>query len=135
MAAATSAPNVSNPEGYAELVELFDDFRAGLFNERRTDVAMDFDDDHVTSLPDFSVGAMSVEFTKLQDFQNRLKCIDPSSWDVAEQIDYHLVRAEMNGVEFRHKVSMQRSCHSCLASLLICQRTSYPLVYRCSSRG
>ena len=124
VAAATAAPNASNAEGYAELVQLFDDFRTELFNERRTDVAMDFNDDHVTSLPDFSADAMSVEFAKLPGFQKRLMCIDPGSWEIADQIDYHLVRAEMNGVEFRHKVSMI-SCCSCLACFFRCRHTSY----------
>ena len=108
-AAAGTAPPVAS-EGadrrgeYSALIELFDSFRSELFNERRTDVAMDFDDDHVVSLPDFSAAAMADELAKLQVFQKRLMAIDPSSWEVAAQIDYHLVRAEMNGVEFRHKV-------------------------------
>ena len=105
-AAAGTAPPVASEgaEGYSALIELFDTFRSELFNERRTDVAMDFDDDHVVSLPDFSAAAMADELAKLQVFQKRLMAIDPSSWEVAAQIDYHLVRAEMNGVEFRHKV-------------------------------
>src|SRR3712207_3560715 len=30
--------------------------------------------------------------------------IDPSGWPVAQQVDYHLVRAEMNGLDFNHRV-------------------------------
>lgn len=29
---------------------------------------------------------------------------DPSGWPVARQVDYHLVRAEMNGLDFNHRV-------------------------------
>ena len=30
--------------------------------------------------------------------------MDPSDWPIAQQVDYHLVRAEMNGLEFDHRV-------------------------------
>jgi hypothetical protein len=145
-AAAGTAPPVASEgaEGYSALIELFDSFRSELFNERRTDVAMDFDDDHVVSLPDFSAAAMADELAKLQVFQKRLMAIDPSSWEVAAQIDYHLVRAEMNGVEFRHKVRSLprgRSCLACsvrrLAGICSSSRSTHPrrLVRRSSSPG
>ncbi len=43
---------------------------------------------------------------KRKTFQSRLATIDPSSWSVSEQVDYHLVRAEIkiNGV-VNHKIS------------------------------
>ncbi|HWW88566.1 MAG TPA: DUF885 family protein, partial [Vicinamibacterales bacterium] len=34
----------------------------------------------------------------------RLSVIDPSSWPVNQQVDWHLVRAEMNGLDFDHRV-------------------------------
>ena len=37
-------------------------------------------------------------------YQARLAAMDISGWSVAEQIDYHLVRAEMNGLDFDHRV-------------------------------
>jgi hypothetical protein len=47
---------------------------------------------------------MSRQFEELRKYQDRLAAIDSSTWSVAEQIDYHLVRAEMNGMEFFHRV-------------------------------
>ena len=33
-----------------------------------------------------------------------MESIDPAAWPIAQQADYHLVRAEMNGYEFQHRV-------------------------------
>ena len=34
----------------------------------------------------------------------RLAAIDPSGWPIPQQVDYHVVRAEMNGLDFDHRV-------------------------------
>ena len=47
---------------------------------------------------------MEKRYRGLKTYQNRLAAIDPGSWPVSEQVDYHLVRAEMNGLEFLHRV-------------------------------
>ena len=36
--------------------------------------------------------------------KQQLAALDPTGWAVPQQVDYQLVRAEMNGVEFRHRV-------------------------------
>ncbi len=41
----------------------------------------------------------------LEGFQERLRSIDSSSWPIPRQVDYHLVRAEFNGLEFQHRVT------------------------------
>ncbi len=55
-------------------------------------------------IPDYSPAAMKEQMKKLPDFQKRLADIDCSRWPVAEQVDYHILRAEMNGLEFDHRV-------------------------------
>jgi hypothetical protein len=40
----------------------------------------------------------------LAAYQSRLAAIDPSGWPIPQKVDYHLVRAEMNGLEFDHRV-------------------------------
>jgi hypothetical protein len=58
----------------------------------------------VESVPDYSPEAMKEQIKKLPAFQKRLAAIDYSRWPVAQQVDYHFVRAEMNGFEFDHRV-------------------------------
>ena len=47
---------------------------------------------------------MAAQHRELAAYQRRLGEIDPSGWPVAQQVDYHLVRAEMNGLDFDHRV-------------------------------
>jgi hypothetical protein len=58
----------------------------------------------VAGVPDYSPEAMKVQREKLPSFQKRLAAIDSTRWPVAQQVDYHIVRAEMNGLEFDHRV-------------------------------
>lgn len=82
----------SAPTGYGALVELFEEFRALRAAGDGSGVA------------DYSAAAMDARFDRLKQFQSRLAAIDSTTWPVAEQVDYHLVRAEMNGMEFQHRV-------------------------------
>ncbi len=82
----------SSAPGHADLVGLFEEFRAFLAPET---------DDGV---PDYTPAAMQRKREELQAFRDRLASFDISHWKVAEQIDYHVVRAELNGVAFDHEV-------------------------------
>jgi len=57
----------------------------------------------VDGVPDYSPAAMKAQREKLPAFQKRLAAIDSSRWPVAQQVDYHVVRAEMNGLDFDHR--------------------------------
>ena len=81
--------------GYPELVEVFQEFRA------MTGVS----GDEYGALPVVDPAMIEAEALALGEFQARLRAIDPSAWTIPEQVDYHLVRAEMNGLEFRHRVT------------------------------
>jgi len=82
----------SSAPGHSDLVGLFEEFRAFLAPATNDGV------------PDYTPEAMQRKREELQSFRNRLASYDTSHWDVAEQIDYHVVRAEMNGVAFDHEV-------------------------------
>ncbi len=41
---------------------------------------------------------------ELKKYQARLNAMDISSWPIEQQVDWHLVRAEMNGFDFNHRV-------------------------------
>lgn len=54
--------------------------------------------------PDYTRAAMSQKQQGLKSFQARLAAIDTSGWSIARQVDYYLVRAEMNGLDFNIRV-------------------------------
>lgn len=58
----------------------------------------------VDGVPDYSAAAMTAQHETLAGFQARLAAIDPSGWPIARQSDHHIVRAEMNGLDFDHRV-------------------------------
>ncbi len=55
-------------------------------------------------VPDYTAAAMAEQAQELSRYQARLASIDPEGWPVPQQVDYHIVRAEMNGLEFDHRV-------------------------------
>src|SRR5256885_76476 len=58
----------------------------------------------VAGVYDYRVAAMSAQKTEVATYQRRLKAIDTTGWPIPAQVDYHIVRAEMNGLEFDHRV-------------------------------
>lgn len=80
------------PAGYDALVALFQEWRVFEKPPLRD------------GAPDYGEAAMAAQHEGLRTLQARLKAIDPSGWPVAQQVDYHLVRAEMNGLDFNHRV-------------------------------
>jgi hypothetical protein len=88
-AAATGAPRSTR---YEDLVSLFAEWR--LFQQPKL----------VDGVPDYTPPAMAAQKRELVTYQRRLAAIDPSAWPIARQADYHVVRAEMNGLEFDHRV-------------------------------
>jgi len=58
----------------------------------------------VGGVPDYTPAAMNEQRAGLELFKARLKAIDPASWPIQQRVDYMIVRAEMNGLEFDHRV-------------------------------
>ena len=77
---------------YHTLIDLFEEFRE-LIKPKV-----------INGVPDFTAVAMERQHSGLRLLQNRLGTIEISNWDISKQVDYHVVRAEMNGVEFDHSV-------------------------------
>ena len=82
----------AGPGSHADLVALFDEWRAF---ERP---------EFVDGVPDYSAAAMARQQRELPGWQARLGGGAPEGWSVPERIDWHLVRAEMNGLDFDHRV-------------------------------
>ncbi len=52
----------------------------------------------VNGIPDYSTPTNARRLTALKQLQTRLRTIDTTGWRIPEQVDLHLVRAEMNGM-------------------------------------
>ncbi len=72
----------------------------GLFNEWRAFQAPIMN----SGIPDYSPEAMKKQYAGLSDWQAKLAAIDTSGWPVKHQVDWYLVWAEMNGLDFDHRV-------------------------------
>jgi uncharacterized protein (DUF885 family) len=55
-------------------------------------------------VPDYTPSAMADQHARLPEFQKRLDAIDVAALPVARQIDAAIVRAEMAGLDFDHRV-------------------------------
>jgi len=77
---------------YAELTALFQEWR-----EFEAPTLVD-------GVPDYTAAAMGAQRKALPDYRAKLEAIDIESWPVPQQIDWHLLRAEMNGLDFDHRV-------------------------------
>ena len=77
---------------YENLVSFFKEYREFVIPKERD------------GIPDYSEEAMKTQHAELKQYQQRLASMEISAWTVAEQVDYHIVRAEMNGLDFNHRI-------------------------------
>ncbi len=54
--------------------------------------------------PDYTASTFAKRYKAYQALRARFDAIDCQDWDVSEQVDWHIVRAEMNGFDFNHRV-------------------------------
>ena len=55
-------------------------------------------------VPDYSNASMKKQHDELKSWQQKLQDFDTTGWPIKHQIDWHLVFAEMNGLDFDHRV-------------------------------
>ncbi|MDA0875039.1 MAG: DUF885 family protein [Bacteroidetes bacterium] len=55
-------------------------------------------------VPDFSAEAIAAQWDAFPRWRATLDAFPISSWSVSEQVDWHLVNAELNGLRFDHEV-------------------------------
>src|SRR3982750_1850623 len=58
----------------------------------------------VRGLPDYSADALAARRRSLADARGRLTALDPQSWPVSDRVDYLLVRAQIDAVDFDFRV-------------------------------
>jgi len=78
--------------GYEDLTALFAEWRA--FERPPL----------LDGAPDYTAATTARRHAELAAYQARLAAIDPAEWPIAQQVDYQLVRAEMNGFDFNVRV-------------------------------
>lgn len=77
---------------YQDLVALFADWRAFERPPMRE------------SAPDYTAETLVRKHDELKRYQARLGGIGTNGWRIEQQVDYHLLRAEMNGLDFNIRV-------------------------------
>ncbi len=58
----------------------------------------------VDGFPDYSREVTEAQKQGLRSFFDRLEAIDPTGWSIPEKVDYLLVRAQLNELDFKHRV-------------------------------
>ncbi len=87
-----SLPSSAEITSYDQLVDFFHQWRA--FRVPKM----------INGVPDYSIEAMDQQFQDLKSWQNQLNAVDTSAWTIKQQIDWYLIWAEMNGLDFAHRV-------------------------------
>ena len=91
-ASCSAAEDPPDPNSYDALVQLFADWRAF-----ETPPMLD-------GAPDYTAESFAKRHAELGGYQERLAAIDTAGWPIDQQVDWHIVRAEMNGFDFNHRV-------------------------------
>ena len=115
-AGCTAAPGNEPPRStsYEDLVALFDEWRA--FQRPAT----------VAGVPDYGVEAMAAQHRALSGYRKRLDAIDPSGWPVAQQVDHRIVTAEMDGLDFDHRVLRPWARDPAFYTMIFTSRSDVP---------
>ena len=88
----TACSSVLASAGHDELVQLFKDWRAFEYPPL------------ADGAPDYSSGRFEQRQGEYHELRERLTTFDIVSWPIPEQVDWHLIRAEMNGYDFNRRI-------------------------------
>ena len=80
------------PDSYDALAALFEDWR-----EFESPPMVD-------GAPDYTAERFAAAHDELATYMDRLNAIDTTGWPDGHKADWHIVRAEMNGFDFNHRV-------------------------------
>jgi len=81
------------PASYQQLLAVFADWRTFEEPPRLSG-----------GVPDYSPATNARRLEEVGRLQARLRAIDQAGWSIPQQVDHHLVRAEMNGLEYHLRV-------------------------------
>jgi len=87
-----AASGTAEAQSYDDLVQLFEDWR-------------DFESpEMVDGAPNYTSARFDEAYAELPEFRERLNQFDITDWPIEQQVDWHIIRAEMNGFDFNHRV-------------------------------
>lgn len=88
-----STPQIEKTEAeYSDLVALFKEWRT-------------FENPPLLEgAPDYRKATFEKRLPEFKRLQGHLMEMDTAGWSIAEQVDYRIVRAEMNGYDFNHRI-------------------------------
>ena len=82
----------NNQGTYEDLVSFFEEWRA-------------FENPPLREgAPDYTKDAFENRLPQFKELQRRFKVIDTSKWSIENQVDWHIVKAEMNGYDFNDRI-------------------------------
>lgn len=84
--------SASSSEDYQDLVSLFKDWRSFEKPPLRE------------GAPDYTAATFKKRWPAFEKLRARLQAIDNTSWPVEQQVDWHVLWAEMNGYDFNHRI-------------------------------
>jgi len=90
--ASTTIAMAQNTSTYDDLLALFSDWR-------------EFESPPLLEgAPDYTVEQFAARRGEFEELKTRLQSFDIDNWPIPQQVDWHLVRAEMNGYDFNERV-------------------------------
>jgi len=106
--------NAPKAKTYAELEKLFKEWR-----EFQRPPLKD-------GTPDYSIAAMKKQQEELKKWQQRLNNFDTTGWAVNQQVDWYIIKAEMNGLDFDHRVMRPWERDPAFYKTLFMERSDVP---------
>ncbi len=85
-------PQSASPGNYKDLVVLFKEWRAFEIPPLRD------------SVPDYTSETFEKRWPEFKKLQARLLSLDASKWNIEQQVDWHVIWAEMNGYDFNYRI-------------------------------
>ena len=77
-------------------------------------------------VPDYTAGTIATSRERLKEYQFRLAAIDTTGWLLEEKVDYELVRAEMNGLDYFTRVLQPWARDPAYYALIFAEQSDTP---------
>ncbi|MBK9928835.1 MAG: hypothetical protein IPP04_03010 [Saprospiraceae bacterium] len=80
----------------------------------------------LSGAPDYTAETFDLRYPEFKKLQSRLSSIDSSGWPVDQQVDYEVVKAEMNGYDFNYRILKPRQRDPAFYTSIFMERSDVP---------